>query len=76
MFPDIVQDLGRLIADDGRSGAVRKVFAFERPDPAGPHVGGSICVQGGRLNVTQPRGREFAADVSRETTSLSRLWAR
>src|SRR5579862_8167724 len=49
------------------------VIALDRIDPASLHLGDSICVQGCCLTVTELVGRAFAADVSRETLSLTTL---
>lgn len=73
MFTGIVQDVGRLASSEARGGDVRMVFAFERLDPAAMHVGDSICVQGCCLTVVQFQDRGFAADLSRETLSLTTL---
>ena len=73
MFTGIVQDVGRIQERGKRGGDARMVVAFERLDPAGIRVGDSICVQGVCLTVTELLGRAFAADVSRETLSLTTL---
>jgi riboflavin synthase len=73
MFTGIVQDVGRLTGSEARGGDVRMVFAFDRLDPAGMRIGDSICVQGCCLTVVQFQDRAFAADVSRETLSLTTL---
>ena len=49
------------------------VIGLDRIDPAGLHIGDSVCVQGCCLTVTELIGRAFAADVSRETLSLTTL---
>ena len=73
MFTGIVQDVGRVQELGKRGGDARMVVAFERLDPAGIRVGDSICVQGVCLTATELLGRAFAADVSRETLSLTTL---
>jgi len=73
LFTGIVQDVGRIQERGKRGGDARMVVAFERLDPAGIRVGDSICVQGVCLTVTELLGRAFAADVSRETLSLTTL---
>jgi riboflavin synthase len=73
MFTGIVQDVGRLTSSEARGGDVRLVFAFDRLDPAGMRLGDSICVQGCCLTVVHWHERGFAADVSRETLSLTTL---
>jgi riboflavin synthase len=49
------------------------VIALHNLDPAMFGLGDSICVQGCCLTVTDIVGRAFAADVSRETLSLTTL---
>ncbi|HZT00983.1 MAG TPA: riboflavin synthase [Steroidobacteraceae bacterium] len=73
MFTGIVQDVGRVVSQEARGGDVRMVIAFDRLDPSGIHIGDSICVQGCCLTAVELRERSFAADVSRETLSLTTL---
>jgi riboflavin synthase len=73
MFTGIVQDVGRVVSREARGGDVRMVIAFERLNPAGIQVGDSICVQGCCLTAVELGDRTFAADVSRETLSLTTL---
>jgi riboflavin synthase len=73
MFTGIVQDVGRVVSQEARGGDVRMVIAFDRLDPSGIHIGDSICVQGCCLTAVELRDRSFAADVSRETLSLTTL---
>ena len=73
MFTGIVQDVGRVVSREARGGDVRMVIAFDRLDPSGIQVGDSICVQGCCLTAVELRDRAFAADVSRETLSLTTL---
>lgn len=73
MFTGIVQDVGRLVSRETRGGDVRLLIAFDRLDPTGINIGDSICVQGCCLTAVELRGRTFAADVSRETLSLTTL---
>jgi riboflavin synthase len=73
MFTGIVQDVGRLVSRETRGGDVRLLIAFNRLDPSGMNVGDSICVQGCCLTAVELRDRSFAADVSRETLSLTTL---
>src|ERR1700758_749588 len=49
------------------------VIELNRIDPATIRIGDSICVQGCCLTATELVGRAFAADVSRETLSLTTL---
>ncbi len=73
MFTGIIVDVGTVQARDARGGDVRMVIGLDRIDPAGIRLGDSICVQGCCLTVTDVIGRAFAADVSRETLSLTTL---
>lgn len=73
MFTGIVQDIGRLVSREARGGDVRLLIAFDRLDPSGIRVGDSICVQGCCLTAVELRDHTFAADVSRETLSLTTL---
>jgi riboflavin synthase len=73
MFTGIVQDVGRVVSREARGGDVRLLIAFDRLDPSGIDVGDSICVQGCCLTAVELRDRSFAADVSRETLSLTTL---
>ncbi|MGH8179558.1 MAG: riboflavin synthase [Steroidobacteraceae bacterium] len=73
MFTGIVQDVGRVMSREARGGDVRLLIAFDRLDPSGFKVGDSICVQGCCLTAVEFHGRSFAADVSRESLSLTTL---
>jgi riboflavin synthase len=73
MFTGIVRDVGRLVSREARGGDVRLLIAFGRLDPSGISVGDSICVQGCCLTAVELRDHTFAADVSRETLSLTTL---
>ncbi len=73
MFTGIVQDVGRVVSQETRGGDVRMVIAFDRLNPSGIHIGDSICVQGCCLTAVDLRDSSFAADVSRETLSLTTL---
>ena len=73
MFTGIVQAVGSVIAREPRGGDARLVIAFEQLDSSGIHVGDSICVQGCCLTAVELCARSFAADVSRETLSLTTL---
>jgi riboflavin synthase len=73
LFTGIVQDVGRVVSREPRGGDVRLVIAFDRLDPSGMRVGDSICVQGCCLTAVELRDRSFAADLSRETLSLTTL---
>jgi riboflavin synthase len=73
MFTGIVQDVGRVVSRETRGGDTRLLIAFDRLDPSGINVGDSICVQGCCLTAVELQDRTFAADVSRETLSLTTL---
>jgi len=73
LFTGIVQDVGRVASREERAGDVRIVISFDRLDASGIQVGDSICVQGCCLTAVELSGRSFAADVSRETLSLTTL---
>jgi len=73
MFTGIVLDVGTVRAQEPRGGDVRIVIGLDRIDPAGLRIGDSVCVQGCCLTVTELMGQTFAADVSRETLSLTTL---
>ena len=73
MFTGIVQDVGSVLSREPRGGDVRLVIALDRLDPSGIQVGDSICVQGCCLTAVEVRDRSFAADLSRETLSLTTL---
>lgn len=73
MFTGIVQDVGRVVSRETRGGDDRLLIAFDRLDPSGIAVGDSICVQGCCLTAIELRDSTFAADVSRETLSLTTL---
>ena len=73
MFTGIIQDVGRVVSREAHGGDVRMLIAFDRLDPSGIKVGDSICVQGCCLTAVELHDRSFAADVSRETLSLTTL---
>ena len=73
MFTGIVQDVGRVLSVESRGGDVRLLIACDRLDLGRAQVGDSICVQGCCLTATELNGNTFAADVSRETLSLTTL---
>jgi len=73
LFTGIVQDLGRVQSLEQRGGDVRMVIRCEQLDPARWAIGDSICVQGCCLTAIEIVDRSFAADVSRETLSLTTL---
>jgi riboflavin synthase len=73
MFTGIVQDVGRIQRREMRDGDMRLTIEVDRLNLARALVGDSICVQGVCLTVTAMTDRDFAADVSRETLSLTTL---
>src|SRR5947207_2089395 len=73
LFTGIVQDIGEARSLEPRGGDVRLTVACRRLDLSRVQLGDSICVQGCCLTVTERLGQAFAADVSRETLSLTTL---
>jgi riboflavin synthase len=73
LFTGIVQDIGEVRSLEARGGDVRLTIACHHLDLARVQVGDSLCVQGCCLTVTERPGQAFAADVSRETLSLTTL---
>jgi riboflavin synthase len=73
VFSGIVQDVGSVQSCEQRGGDVRLVIAVQRLDLARIRAGDSICVQGCCLTATEVQRGAFAADVSRETLSLTTL---
>lgn len=75
MFTGIVTDLGTVTGREPRGGDLRLVVGFAQLDEGRVRIGDSICVQGCCLTVAARAGRTFAADLSRETLSLTTLGA-
>ena len=73
MFTGIIQDVGRLQQREVHAGDMRLTIAVDRLNLARVALGDSICVQGVCLTVTALTEHSFAADVSRETLSLTTL---
>lgn len=73
MFTGIVQDVGKVRARENRGGDARIVIAFDQLHSGDFRIGDSICVQGCCLTATELPEGAFAADVSRETLSLTTL---
>jgi len=73
MFTGIVQDVGKVRARENRGGDERIVIAFDHLRSSDFRIGDSICVQGCCLTATELPEGAFAADVSRETLSLTTL---
>lgn len=73
MFTGIVQAIGRLRATELRGGDVTLTIDTADLDLAGVATGGSIAVNGVCLTATGLESAALAADVSRETLSLTTL---
>jgi riboflavin synthase len=73
MFTGIVQGVGTVRAIEPRGGDVTLVFDTGSVSLAGIELGGSIAVNGVCLTATRFDTASFAADVSRETLSLTTL---
>jgi riboflavin synthase len=75
LFTGIVTDIGRIQALEPRGGDVRLVVAVTALPLARMSLGDSIAVAGVCLTATDLQANRFAADVSRETLSLTTLGA-
>ena len=73
MFTGIVQASGESRAIEPRGGDVELRIRRGRPRLENVAIGDSIAVNGCCLTVTRLDGDEFAADVSRETLSVTTL---
>jgi riboflavin synthase len=73
MFTGIVQGVGTVRAIEPRGGDVTLVFDTAEVSLADIELGGSIAVSGVCLTATRFDASSFAADVSRETLSLTTL---
>ena len=73
LFTGIVQDIGEVRALEARGGDVHLAIGCRQLELSRVAVGDSICVQGCCLTVTERGGQTFAADVSRETLSVTTL---
>ncbi|MGD2081470.1 MAG: riboflavin synthase [Chromatiales bacterium] len=73
MFTGIVQAVGRIAAVEARGGDVRLRIRSGRLALADVGIGDSIAVNGVCLTAVELPGDGFAADVSRETLSLTTL---
>jgi riboflavin synthase len=73
MFTGIVQGVGRIRSVEPRGGDVTLWIETGAVPLAGVEVGGSIAVSGACLTAVQLEPHAFAADVSRETLSLTTL---
>ena len=73
MFTGIVQGVGTVRAIEPRGGDVTVVFDTAGVSLADIKLGGSVAVSGVCLTATRLDASSFAADVSRETLSLTTL---
>jgi len=73
VFTGIIQDVGSIRAAEARGGDLRLVVEAAGLLLAQARVGDSIAVNGVCLTVVEIDGTAFAADVSRETLSLTTL---
>ena len=73
MFTGIVQGVGTVRAIEPRGGDVTLVFDTAGVSLADIEPGGSVAVSGVCLTATRFDAASFAADVSRETLSLTTL---
>lgn len=73
VFTGIVLDVGKVRSRESRDGDARLVIECDRLDLSALKTGDSICVQGCCLTAIEISGKSFAADVSRETLSLTTL---
>ena len=71
MFTGIVQGIGRIRSVEPRGGDVTMWIATGDVSLAGVEIGGSIAVNGCCLTAVQLEPHAFAADLSRETLSLT-----
>ena len=71
MFTGIVQGVGRVRSVEPRGGDVTLWFDTGEVSLAGIEIGGSIAVNGACLTAVQLEPHAFAADLSRETLSLT-----
>lgn len=73
MFTGIIQAIGEVERLEPRGGDLRLYLHTGKLDLAGVQVGDSIAVNGVCLTAVDLPGSGFAADVSRETLSLTSL---
>jgi riboflavin synthase len=73
VFTGIVRDVGKVRAIEPRGGDVRLWIDVQALPMAGVVDGDSLCVSGCCLTALEITSRGFAADVSRETLSLTTL---
>lgn len=73
MFTGIIQSVGEILAIEGRGGDARLTVATGKLALQGTGLGDSIAVNGVCLTAVDLGSGRFAADVSRETLSLTTL---
>lgn len=73
MFTGIVAAIGEVLAVEPRGGDLRLTIGCGKLAADGLALGDSVCVQGVCLTVADVTRGAFAADVSRETLSLTTL---
>ena len=73
MFTGIIEEIGEVAVLEPRGGDIRLRLRTGKLDLADVALGDSIAVNGVCLTVVQLPGDGFAADVSRETLSLTSL---
>ena len=73
MFTGIVAAVGDVRAVEARGGDLRLTIGFKQLAAEALAPGDSVCVQGVCLTVAAVTRETFAADVSRETLSLTTL---
>jgi len=73
MFTGIIQVVGQIRSLEPRGGDVRVTVGTGKLDMQGVVLGDSIAVNGVCLTAVARNGEQFAADVSRETLSLTTL---
>ncbi len=73
MFTGLIETVGRVRRLERRGRGARLAVAVDWPDHETPRQGDSISVNGACLTVTEPTADGFAADLSPETTSRTRL---
>ena len=73
MFTGIIQAVGEIRYLEPRGGDVRLTIATGKLEMRGVVLGDSIAVNGVCLTAVALEGPQFAADVSRETLSLTTL---
>jgi riboflavin synthase len=73
MFTGIIQAVGEVRSLESREGDVRLTVSTGKLAMAGVDLGDSIAVNGVCLTAVSLDGPRFAADVSRETLSLTTL---